>query len=255
MKDTLSVMMLRGVVMRRAADDAGSPLEDVHQVESLESHRAQLVSLCVVAVSVLLFLHYTAALHQLGLHDVLRRLFYLPVIVAAIVAGRRGGLAVAGFAALGFVPHLRQLARAGDRAMDPVFDLVLLLLVGTLVGAYVDASHRARRKAAERGRLAALGETGLALMAQTEGPLAAIAGQTESLAGMAIHSRSDATAFATRIIGERAVNSHSIPRSRLAHFLHRPGQPDREKVRMVLPNSIAGRSRTIVESKSTPLSL
>jgi signal transduction histidine kinase len=175
-----------------------------------ERRRFEVVGLCAVAVVVLLFLHYTAALHLLGVHDALRRLFYLPVIVAAIAAGSRGGLAIAGFAVVGFLPHLRQLARADDRIMDSVFELVLLLLVGALVGAYADASRRARAQAAESGRLAALAETGLALMAQTEGPLAAIEGQAESLAGFVDPTRHTAAIFASRVIRDEVTRARQL---------------------------------------------
>ncbi len=175
--------------MTRGAAEIAAPPDRTPPLGRLERRRFQVLVLCAVAVAVLLFLHYTAALHRLGVHDALRRLFYLPVIVAAIAAGSRGGLSIAGFAVLGFLPHLRQLARTDDRVLDSVFELVLLLVVGALVGAYADASRRARAQAAESGRLAALGETGLALMAQTEGPLAAIEGQADVLLGRTVTVR------------------------------------------------------------------
>lgn len=105
-------------------------VEPVPRLAPFERLRFGVVSLCAAAVALLLVMHYTAALHQLGIHDALRRLFYLPVIVAAVAAGSRGGLTIAGFAVVGFLPHLRQLASAGDRVMDSVFELLLLLLIG-----------------------------------------------------------------------------------------------------------------------------
>lgn len=196
--------------MKRRAADIGAPPDRAPRMALFERHRFEVVGLCAAAVVVLLFLHYTAALHRLGVHDALRRLFYLPVIVAAIAAGSRAGLSIAGLAVVGFLPHLRQLSRADDRIMDSVFELVLLLLVGALVGAYADASRRARAQAAESGRLAALGETGLALMAQTEGPLAAIEGQAESLAGMVDPSRNMAIIFASRVIRDEVTRARQL---------------------------------------------
>lgn len=166
----------------------------------LERRRTGLVVLSVGAVAALLVLHYGTTLHALGLHDLLRRLFYLPVIISAIAVGTRGGLLVAGLASAGFLPHLRQLARAGDRQLDLALELLLLLAIGALVGAFADASRRARALAAERGRLAALGETGFALMAQAEGPLAAMDGQAESLAFFANRTCDGAVGFAAGVI-------------------------------------------------------
>jgi signal transduction histidine kinase len=196
--------------MTRGAAEIAAPPDRTPPLGRLERRRFQVLVLCAVAVAVLLFLHYTAALHRLGVHDALRRLFYLPVIVAAIAAGSRGGLSIAGFAVLGFLPHLRQLARTDDRVLDSVFELVLLLVVGALVGAYADASRRARAQAAESGRLAALGETGLALMAQTEGPLAAIEGQAESLTAIMDPVRNSAVTFAARVIREEAARARQL---------------------------------------------
>lgn len=167
-----------------------------------EQHRVAVVTTCAIAVGALLALHYNAALHQLDLHDALRRLFYLPVILAAIAAGIRGGLGIAFVAVLGYLPHLRQLATLDSRVADSAVELFLLLAVGGLVGGFADASRRARALAAERGRFAALGELGLALMSQAEGPLAAIEGQAEGLEAQATASGGRGVAFAARVIRE-----------------------------------------------------
>ncbi len=176
----------------------------------LERRRVALIVLSVGAVGVLLVLHYGTTLHALGLHDLLRRLFYLPVILSAIAAGTQGGLLVAGLASAGFLPHLSQLAGAGDRLLDLVLELLLLLAVGALVGAFADASRRARALAAERGRLVALGETGFALMAQVEGPLAAIDGQAESLAFLADQARDGAVGFAAGVIRDEVARARRL---------------------------------------------
>lgn len=196
--------------MKRGAADIVAPPDHAPQMGLIERRRFEVLGLCVVAVVVLLLLHYTTSHHRLGVHDALRRLFYLPVIAAAIAAGSRGGLSIAGLAVVGFLPHLRQLARTDDRVLDSVFELVLLLLVGALVGAYADASRRARAQAAEFGRLAALGETGLALMAQTEGPLAAIEGQAESLTAIMDPAHNTAITFAARVIREEAARARQL---------------------------------------------
>ena len=179
-------------------------------VAPLERHRFEILALCAAAVVLLLVLHYTAALHQLGVHDALRRLFYLPVIFGAMAAGGRGGLGIALFAVFGYLPHLRQLASADSRFIDSAVELILLVIVGGLVGGYADASRRAQAQAAEFGRLAALGETGLALMAQTAGPLAAIEGQAESLLAASCTGGRGSIAFAAQIIREEAARARHL---------------------------------------------
>jgi len=203
-------------------------VKPVPHLAPFERRRFEVVALCAAAVALLLVMHYTAALHQLGVHDALRRLFYLPVLIAAMAAGGRAGIGIAAFAVIGFLPHLRQLATADSRVMDSAVELVLLLVVGALVGGYADASRRARAQAAERGRLAALGETGLALMAQTEGPLAAIEGQAESLIAVSGTGGRGSVAFAGQVIREEA--------SRARHLINdlaeiaRISEPRRDRV-------------------------
>ena len=164
----------------------------------------------LAAVVVILVLHYHTGLHRLGMHDFLRRLFYLPVVTAAIVAGLRGGLLTAGLAALAYLPHMRQLAGAGDRTIDSALELLLLPAIAALVGGFADRSRRARALAAERGRMAALGEIGLGVMAQVEGPLSAIEGQAESLSLLAELRPDGAVGFAARRIQDEAARARRL---------------------------------------------
>jgi hypothetical protein len=136
----------------------------------------------------------------LEVHDILRRLFYVPVIVAAIAGGMRGGLVTAGIAVVGYLPHLQQLAFAGDRVLDHALELILLPVIAMLVGGFADSTRRARALAEERGRLAALGEVGLVIMAQAEGPLASIEGQAETLASLAKRKSDSAVGFSAAIV-------------------------------------------------------
>lgn len=160
--------------------------------------------LSLVATLAILILHYATAPREANLHDLLRRLFYLPVITAGIAAGLRGGLFMAGVACAAYLPHVRQLSHAGQPALDHLLELVLLLSIGTLVGAFADASRRARARAVERARLAALGEVGITFIAQVEGPLAAIEGQVETLAFLTQRQGHTAIAFSVEAIQREA---------------------------------------------------
>jgi uncharacterized membrane protein (UPF0136 family) len=139
----------------------------------------------LAATAVILALHYRTPPGAFDVHNLLRRLFYVPVVTAGIVAGVRGGLLTAVVASVAYLPHLLQLARAGQPPLDHALELILLLVIGGLVGGFADASRRARAAAAERGRLAALGEVGVGFIAQVEGPLAAVEGQVETLSFLA----------------------------------------------------------------------
>lgn len=184
--------------------------------------------LSLVGVVLILVLHYGSAIQSLGLHDLLRRLFYVPIITAAIAGGKRGALIAAAVATTGYVPHLFQLAAAGDRVLDSVLELVLLPIVGLLVGGFADSSRRARVMAAERGRLAALGEVATVLIAQVEGPLASIGGQAESLRFLAERAQNRAVGFAAEVIHRELARTR-----RFLLDLSRLGRPTKRRVTRV----------------------
>ena len=54
--------------------------------------------MAIVAVSLIVVitaLHYGTGLHHHGFHNLFRRLYYLPILIAAFAGGLRGGLASA----------------------------------------------------------------------------------------------------------------------------------------------------------------
>jgi len=61
------------------------------------------IAIAVVAISVL---HYLTSLHSVVLHEVLKRLYYVPIVVAAVTWGFRGGLATSLFSTLLYMPHV-----------------------------------------------------------------------------------------------------------------------------------------------------
>ncbi|MEW5847952.1 MAG: ATP-binding protein [Myxococcota bacterium] len=49
--------------------------------------------------------HYGTSMELITLHNILRRLYYLPIVMAAVGYGVKGGLLAAAGCALGYVPH------------------------------------------------------------------------------------------------------------------------------------------------------
>jgi signal transduction histidine kinase len=107
---------------------------------------------------VITVLHYrTGAQHPWG-HDVLRRLYYLPILFAAFSGGLRGGVTVSVFASLVYLPHAftSLLVQDPGDAMEKGLEILLYNIVGVVAGLLVD---RERREREQQGRLAArLGE-------------------------------------------------------------------------------------------------
>lgn len=148
----------------------------------------------IAAVSVL---HYSTGVHAHHLHDIYRRLYYLPIIVAAFLDGFRGGLIAAAVVCLAYFPHAFGFI-SGDPASDTqkVLEMLLYLAVGTLTGSLVSRLQRTQRELQSSleqlrstenqlltaAKLAAVGRLSAGLAHEIRNPLASIRGSAEILA-------------------------------------------------------------------------
>lgn len=71
-------------------------------------HRRCVRGVLAIAVTVMTIsaLHYLTSLHSVVLHEVLKRLYYVPIVVAAAMWGIKGGLATSSFSTLLYMPHV-----------------------------------------------------------------------------------------------------------------------------------------------------
>src|SRR5512143_3353027 len=85
----------------------------------------------VAAVVLLSVGHYTASSHDPFWHDLFRRLYYLPIILAGFRYGLKGGLTTAGIVSFVFLPHvLMTRAMLPRQASEAAFEIPLYVIVG-----------------------------------------------------------------------------------------------------------------------------
>nr|MDQ3040803.1 ATP-binding protein [Acidobacteriota bacterium] len=160
-----------------------------------------IISLVIVLVTVL---HFLTPLDQIVWHEVYQRLYYIPIIAAALLYGLRGGLAASLFTTLVYFPHIFLHWRHGhfDYSINQYAEVVIFNLVGGIMGALGDrlrqARTRAERNAEERQKaydelqktfeqllqaekLSSLGELSAGIVHEVRNPLAAIKGAVEIL--------------------------------------------------------------------------
>jgi signal transduction histidine kinase len=149
-------------------------------------------------------LHFATPPHAHEVHDILRRLYYLPIILGALAGGWRGGLASSLLTAACYIPHGFLVHGQHDpgRPTEKVLELVLYQIVAVVAGVLVDRERAERRRqerstlelrkaldelrAAERQlvrsqSLAALGEMTSGLAHEIRNPLHAMKGTAEVL--------------------------------------------------------------------------
>ena len=149
-------------------------------------------------------LHYRTGAHHAWGHDVLRRLYYLPILFAAFSGGLRGGVTVSVFASLVYLPHAftSLLVQDPADALEKGLEILLYNIVAVVAGLLVDRERREREQqerlatrlgdALEEqrrieaqliraGKLGALGEMTAGIAHEIKNPLHALKGTAEIL--------------------------------------------------------------------------
>lgn len=91
--------------------------------------------------------HYALPPSQYLWHEILERLYYLPIVFAAIAFGRLGGVVAAICAIVCYIPHILASSNGSTQLMASKYaEMVIFLAVGIVTGILAD---RERRRAVE----------------------------------------------------------------------------------------------------------
>jgi two-component system, NtrC family, sensor histidine kinase HydH len=170
------------------------------------SPRRRLAVFITIAASIILVtaLHFLTPVDQIVWHEIYQRLYYIPIIAAALLFGLRGGLAASLFTTLVYFPHifLHWQHEQFNYSINQYAEIVIFNLVGAIMGALGDrlkqARTRAEASAVERQKaydelqktfeqllqaekLSSLGELSAGIVHEVRNPLAAIKGAVEIL--------------------------------------------------------------------------
>ena len=156
-----------------------------------------------VGIATATALHYLTPPSLLLWHNVFQRLYYLPIVYAAIFFGWRGGLVASAVSAVCYLPHIL-LAWHGmpDYAMHQYAEIIIFFLVGMVTGVLADRERSQKRKleatteqltkvyrelqdsfeqVKRADRLSAIGQLSASLAHEIRNPLASIEGSVEVL--------------------------------------------------------------------------
>ena len=110
--------------------------------------RSNWKQLALVTGLVLTFsiLHYMTPASRPILHDVWRKMYFVPILLAAFWFGLRGGLITSVVISVIYLPHvLHQWAHIHTQREDAIFDIFLYNIVGGLTG-FLAAREREQRQ-------------------------------------------------------------------------------------------------------------
>jgi len=165
---------------------------------------ARMILVAWIPCFLITVLHYRTTTQYVWAHDVLRRLYYLPILFAAFSEGVRGGISVSVFASFIYIPHafLSLVAQDPGDALEKGLEIVLYNIVAVVAGMLVDRERQEREKqerlakdlseALEEqrriesqliraGRLGALGELTAGIAHEIKNPLHTMKGTAEIL--------------------------------------------------------------------------
>ena len=161
------------------------------------------VAALLAGIFVISLLHYSTPTSHVWLHPLFQRLYYIPVLVMAILYGWRGGVVAATVAAVLYIPHIMMswTSNAEYRATQEI-EVVMFFVIAVLTGVLADHERAQRRKVEETARklsevyaqlqksfeqlrradrLAALGELSAGLAHEIRNPLGSIEGAVQIL--------------------------------------------------------------------------
>lgn len=164
-----------------------------------------LPSISISAVILLISaLHFLTPVESLVLHQIYQRLYYIPIILASLWYGWRGGLGAALLACLSYLPHiaLHWQHQNYDYALNQYAEITLFFVIGVVTGWLGDQKRRESERAErintelqtayaelrqtvgqllQAERLSSLAEIASGVVHEVRNPLGAIKGAVEIL--------------------------------------------------------------------------
>lgn len=141
--------------------------------------RIYLTFIIVLIVSITL-LHYATSLTELELHELYRRLYYIPIIIAAFVYGIRGGVITPAIVALLYLPYIIYFISDKD-IITNLFEVIMFFTVGSITGILAEKlneniieKNKLQQELLIADKMSAIGQLASGIAHEIRNPLAII---------------------------------------------------------------------------------
>jgi len=115
-----------------------------------------------LTLAVTTLLHYLTDIRLIPSHSIYRSLYYVPIAVAAVRYGRRGGILTALTASLLYIPNvIFSWGLMGDDGINDLLENAVFLFVGVFAGTLADAERTQRQRAQAASEQLAAANTAL----------------------------------------------------------------------------------------------
>lgn len=231
------------------------------------------IGVLVLLVGVVTALHYLTTIQKAHIHDIYRRLYYLPIVLGGLWFGLRGGLGVSLAASILYAPHvIFQWGNHPNTELEQYLEIILYNGIGGLTGflaqrerqqkeryqqtaQILEESYGKLREQADQlveaeeqlrraDRLSALGELSAGMAHEIRNPLGSIRGTAEILQD-GIPENDPRAEFAAILV--REVDRLNRVVQDFLDFA-RPGESDRTAVDL---NLVVGEVLTLVRQQAS----
>lgn len=210
------------------------------RVSAKNWRRAAILAGAIAAVALL---HYNTPVSYVWVHSLLQRAYYIPILLAALWFGWKGGLAAATLAGVSYIPHIMMAWNFEPQYKAAQYiEIGMFFAIAALTGVLADHERAQRHKVEETAsrlsevytqlqksfeqlrradRLSALGELSAGLAHEVRNPLGSIEGAVQIL------GRRDLELETRQEFAEMAAREVVRLKGLLTHFLEfaRPQPP------------------------------
>ncbi len=126
--------------------------------------------------------HYLVSAHQNVTHNILQRLYHVPILLAAYQFGRKGGTIAAVSSSVLYIPHVLVTWQMHPTyQINQILEIVLFLILGIAAGALFDQKVKHQRQLQSFEKAALFGSLAKSLIKSLKGPIKGMKGMLIAL--------------------------------------------------------------------------